>query len=115
MEISTWRGGRGKENYTSQTASVLLHIVTKAHKMKPDLYQACLQQQLLSQSFPFFVTASQQSRLRWRVNKLCTAQHFLCCFIHDFNLSLLILHSLWGLMGPNAAQIGVWHSFMPEE
>lgn len=54
MEISTWRGVRGKENYTSGTASVLLHIVTEAHKMKPDLYQACLQQRLLSQSFPFF-------------------------------------------------------------
>lgn len=35
---------------------------------------------------PFFVTASQQSCLRWRVNQLCTAQHFLCCFIHYFNL-----------------------------
>lgn len=38
----------------SGTASVLLHIVSEAHKTKPDLYQVCLQQQLLSQSFPFF-------------------------------------------------------------
>lgn len=56
---------QGKKNYTSETASVLLYIVTEAHKMKPDLYKACLQQQLLSQSFPFFfATASQQSGLR---------------------------------------------------
>lgn len=65
MEIFTWRGGRGKEDDILATANVLLPIVTEAHKMKPDLYQVCLQQQLLSQSFPFFfVTASQQSCLR---------------------------------------------------
>lgn len=56
MEIFTWRGGRGKEDDILATANVLLPIVTEAHKMKPDLYQVCLQQQLLSQSFPFFLS-----------------------------------------------------------